>query len=323
MTILYVDRKQIEIRNENGALRIREPNGKSTTVPLGHLERVVVRGDASLSTSVVGAITDAGAGLMILSGRQNRHLATCVGKPHNDVFRRLGQFDAYRDEMARREWSKELVLAKFRAQLRVLEEAKSGRPDKRFVLFKAVGQIEPLVSRIVEQEHLPVGSYLGLEGAAASAYFGAYKTLFPPSLNFLGRRKRPPPDPVNACLSLAYTILHFEAVNCVHEVGLDPMLGLYHEPSYGRESLASDAIEPFRAHIDTWVWEMFRERRLSADHFSRDGEAVLLGKAGRHRFYEAFRPLGAALRRLLRRHLRVVAKQFEERGRSLGNAQNM
>ena len=317
MSVLYVDRKQVQIRAESGTLRVRDPGGKSATVPLAHLERVVVRGDASLSASAIGAITDSGAGLVILSGRQNRHLATCVGAPHKDVLRRLGQFDAYRDTPTRNEWSRKVVHAKLHAQLRVLSEAKLRRADKRLVLHKSIRQIEALSARVSEHGGFSVATCLGIEGAAASAYFGGYKTLFPPSLNFAGRRKRPPPDPVNACLSLAYTLLHFEAVNCAHEVGLDPMLGLFHEPSYGRASLASDAIEPFRPHIDAWVWEMFRERHLTVDHFSNAKDGILLGKAGRRHFYDKFRPLGTALRRLLRRQLGAAAKSFEQRGRNI------
>jgi len=318
MSVLYIDRKQVQIRAESGALRVREPGGKSATVPLSHLERVVVRGDASLSASAIGAITNSGAGLMLLSGRQNRHLAICVGAPHKDVLRRLGQFDAYRDTSARNEWSRKIVCAKLRAQFRVLSEAKSRRADRRLVLHKSMRQIEALAARVSEYGGLSVATCLGVEGAAASAYFRGYKTLFPPSLNFAGRRKRPPPDTVNACLSLAYTLLHFEAVSCAHEVGLDPMLGLFHEPSYGRASLASDAIEPFRPHIDAWVWEMFRERYLTVDHFSHAKDGTLLGKAGRRHFYERFRPLGIALRRLLRRQLGAAATSFERRGRSVG-----
>lgn len=318
MTTLYVDRKDVELRASGGVLEFREPAGRRGSVPLAQLERVVLRGRVALSTSVLGALTDAGAGVLMLSGRQSRHLVTCVGRPHNDVARRLGQFDAYRDPAARARWARALVEAKTRAQLRLLHRALDRRPDKRLRLTRAISQLEPLLIRIADESHPPgIASLRGMEGAAAAAYFEGFRSLFPRSLGFNGRNRRPPRDPVNACLSLGYVMTHFEAVVACHGAGLDPLLGLYHEPAYGRESLAADVIEPLRSHVDEWVWGLFRDRILTRKGFQEDGEAVLLGKAARRRFYERFHPLGIALRRLLRRQMGGAARKFEDKGRAL------
>ena len=124
MTTLYIDRKDIELRVSGGVLEFHEPTGRRGSVPLARLERLVLRGRVQLSTSVLGALTEAGAGVLSLSGRHSRHLATCVGRPHNDVVRRLGQFDAYRDPDARAQWSRTLIAAKTKAQLRLLHRAR-------------------------------------------------------------------------------------------------------------------------------------------------------------------------------------------------------
>ena len=318
MTTLYVDRKDIELRVAGGVLEFREPAGRRGSVPLAQLERVVLRGRVQLSTSVLGALTEAGAGVLSLSGRHSRHLATCVGRPHNDVVRRIGQFDAYRDPDARASWSRALIAAKTKAQARFLRQALERRLDKRRPLTRAIGRIERLQSRISDEAAPPgLASLLGVEGAAAAAYFDGFRALFPRSLRFEGRNRRPPRDPVNACLSLGYTLLHFEAVVACHAVGLDPLLGLYHEPAFGRESLAADVIEPLRPHVDEWVWVLFRERALTAGSFHEADGAVLLGKAGRRHFFARFQPLAMGLRRLLRRQARLAVRAFEERGRGI------
>lgn len=318
MTTLYIDRKDIELRVSGGTLEFHEPTGRRGSVPLARLERLVLRGRVQLSTSVLGALTEAGAGILSLSGRHSRHLATCVGRPHNDVVRRLGQFDTYRDAEARAQWSRALIAAKTKAQLRLLHRTRIQRADKRRPLTRAIQQIEPLLSRITNEAPLPgIASLLGIEGAAAAAYFAGLRALFPPSVHFDGRNRRPPRDPVNACLSLGYTLVHFEAAIACHSAGLDPMLGLYHEPAFGRESLAADAIEPLRPHVDEWVWGLFRDRVLDAKGFREDNGAVLLGKAARRHFYAHFHPLGTALRRLLRQQMRTAAREFEARGRGV------
>ena len=318
MSTLYIDRKDIELRYAGGVIEVHSPAGRRGSIPLVGLQRVVLHGQVRLSTSVIGALAKAGASIGFLGGRRSRYLATCVGKPHNDVQRRLGQFDAYRDAATRAQWARELVKAKIAAQRRLLRKAMAARPDQRYALFRGNRRLDAAYQRVSSSEQaltLPV--LLGIEGAAAAGYFAAYAALFPQSLGFKARRRRPPPDPVNACLSLAYTLLHFEAVSASYAAGLDPMLGLYHEPAYGRESFAADAIEPFRAHVDEWVWGIFRHRVFTDRGFHREGQAVVLGKQARVRFYKHFNPLAEALRRLLRRQVQRTAREFETRGKNL------
>ena len=277
-TTVYIDRNNLELRVTNSILEFYQSTGRRGSVPLAQIERLVLRGKIQLSTSVLGALADSGVGVLVLSGRQNRHLATFVGRPHKDVIRRLGQFDFYRDADARIDWSRNLVISKIQAQHRLLSKALGQRQDKRRILFRGVKLLQNYLKRVDDSEQTSLPQFLGIEGAAANAYFTAFCSLFPPSANFTKRNRRPPRDAVNACLSLGYTLLHQEAVIACHCSGLDPMLGIYHEPSYGRESLASDIIEPLRPHVDEWVWKQFRERNLTVNNFVGDKGAILLNK---------------------------------------------
>jgi len=192
------------------------------------------------------------------------------------------------------------------------------RPDARKTLAETLSALEAALAALEGTDAPPDPARLrGLEGAAARTYFQGLSALFPPALGFVGRNRRPPRDPVNACLSLAYTLLHFEAVRAAHMAGLDPLLGFYHRPAVGRESLASDLIEPLRPHADAWVWEMFRSRSLRAEHFGKEGKACLLGKAGRKIFYQAFEKFARAPRRMLRRQCHLLARYFLDRGAPL------
>ncbi len=300
MGTLYIDRKDVELRQSGRRLEIYEQGRLAGALPIPHLERVVIYSRTRLDTGVLGAFAEHGVGVTVLSPRHAARTGVFVGRPHNDVTRRLAQYRFYLDQSWRDRWAAKLVSRKLRSQHRLLSSALAQRPDRRHGLSRALRALE---ERLAALEAGPtVTRTRGLEGAAAAAYFQGYTSLFAASLDFTGRNRRPPRDPVNACLSLGYTLLHAEAVMASHAAGLDPLLGFYHEPAYGRESLASDLIEPLRPRVDEWVWGLFRDRTLRAEDFAQDKGACLLNKAGRQTFYRAYEAPAGHMRRHLRRY---------------------
>jgi CRISPR-associated protein Cas1 len=316
MATLYLDRKGAALDIDAGSLTVRLGGELVTRIPLVPLERVVLRGDAVLSTRVLVELWRHDIGLLLLSGRHSEATAQLVGRPHDDAVLRLAQYRQAIDAEACRLTARRIVGTKLAAEARLLGRALEVRPDRRKPLTDAINTLARVQARIAnEGEFLDRDSLAGLEGAGAAAYFRAYSALFPEALEFSRRRRRPPPDPVNVCLSLGYTLLHHEAVREVQAVGLDPLLGFLHVPQRGRESLACDLVEPLRPHVDEWVWRCFAERQLRREHFSREkGGACLMGKAGRRLFYDSFEPLVAGLRRLLRRMARSLTADLRRSG---------
>jgi len=226
--------------------------------------------------------------------------------------RRLGQYQTSLNDDLRTPLARWLVLVKVRAQQRLLRDALAARADLRYPLTAALQTLNGIIGQLREDTvALSLASLRGYEGAAAAGYFGGYTHLFADSLNFSGRKKRPPPDPVNVCLSLGYTLLHYDAVRACHTVGLDTMLGFYHDVSFGRESLACDLMEPLRPLMDRWVWQLFRERQLRSEHFSDDNGRCQMNKAGRHCFYGFYESQAGPARRLLRRYGYALAKRHQ------------
>ena len=121
------------------------------------------------------------------------------------------------------------------------------------------------------QEAESMGELLGLEGAAARAYFSSFGRMFKADgadFSFEHRNRRPPRDPVNAVLSYLYGVLVKEAFVTLQAVGFDPYLGFYHQPRFGRPSLALDLMEEFRPAIaDPVVIALFNNRELKKDDF--------------------------------------------------------
>lgn len=145
-------------------------------------------------------------------------------------------------------------------------------------------------------------SLLGIEGMAAKIYFAHFGALLKQApqreaasregaLNFAfeHRNRRPPRDPVNAMLSLAYSLFAKDWTITLAAVGLDPWLGFYHQPRYGRPALALDMMEPFRPLIpDSVVLWSVNNGVISPDDFLCRAGAVALKDDARRKFILAY-----------------------------------
>lgn len=197
------------------------------------------------------------------------------------------------------------------------------KPDARKPFFDAIQTINTIIQTLSVADNVGVGNTTanpdldrlrGHKGAGARAYFTALASVMPPALAFFGRNRRPPRDPVNVCLFLGYTLLHSQAVVACSAAGLDPLLGFYHRPTFGRESLASDLIEPLRPALDLWVWELLRSRTLREEHLTQDKGACLMGKAGRSVFYAQWIARSKLWQRWLRLQCQPLARSLRHQG---------
>ncbi|MCS6953258.1 MAG: CRISPR-associated endonuclease Cas1 [Bryobacterales bacterium] len=306
MATLYLDRSGLELREDSDCVAVYEGGHKRRSVPLRMLERVVILGNVQLSSRLLARLAARQIGVIVLDRRRGEARTASLWLGGGDARRRLAQYRAYQDENWRRDWSRRLVRRKLASQRAFLLAAAEERPSLRHPLHAAAETLAQLLERLRRPEPLERETIRGWEGAGAAAYFAAYCRLFPPALEFHDRNRRPPQDPVNACLSLAYTLAHYQACCIAAAAGLDPAIGFYHELTHGRESLACDLVEPVRPRIEAWVWRMFRQRRLRAEHFRRYAGACLLGKAGRSIFYEDYELVSADWGRLERRWCRAL-----------------
>jgi CRISPR-associated protein Cas1 len=133
----------------------------------------------------------------------------------------------------------------------------------------------------------------GHEGQAAAIYFAHYAGIFKSKLaqefDVNGRQRRPPPDPINSCLSMAYTMLTHECVASLRLASLEPSIGAFHASRPGRPALALDLMEPFRPLIaDSITISAFNRGELTEGHFLRTAAGCVLTDAGRRAFFDAY-----------------------------------
>jgi len=306
MKTLFVEKKAMEIRYERASLLLYHQGKRVTSVPLSQLERIVVAPHVALAAGVLGLIAEKEVALLVVNSRYPNRTALLAGAMTGDVQRRLKQYQLQQNDVFRLHWAIKLVQLKTLRQYRFLLKLSMKRPDLRLPLTKAVTALKNIKHDLVESEISSLSSLRGKEGAAAAIYFKAFVQVFPAALGFTGRNRRPPKDPVNACLSLAYTLFYQEAVNAIKTTGLDPALGCLHEPYYNRDSLACDLLEPLRPLIDAWIYGLFNQQSLRQEDFTLT-DICLLHSAGKQRFYEAFRIKVYAFRRLLRQYAHYSA----------------
>ena len=312
MSTLIVDRRKADIEDDGDRLVVRVAGERVGTVPLAPLERVILPASARIGTRLLARLSEKGIGVLILSGRRRLPNVTLHSRKAGDWRLQQAQLRAQDDPAFRDAVACSLVLGKLEGQARLLDDF-----DPTLGAVRAACRRLDAALTGIRAAPPPRQRLLGIEGAAAAAYFDALGAVLPRALGFAGRNRQPPRDPFNVCLSLGYTLLHAEATRIAAARGLDPDLGLYHEPRPGRASLASDLIEPLRPALDRWVVRQFRSGALRPEQFSRKGSHCLMGKAGRKRYYRGFEDAAPPWRRLLRRMVHRLAGELSRRAEGL------
>jgi CRISPR-associated protein Cas1 len=120
----------------------------------------------------------------------------------------------------------------------------------------------------------------GIEGTAASVYFGVFDLLVSANKEhffFKERSRRPPLDNMNALLSFLYTLLVHDAESALEGVGLDPAVGFLHRDRPGRPSLALDLMEEFRAYLaDRLALSLINRQQIKPDGFTRSESGAVV-----------------------------------------------
>lgn len=281
-------REGIRVGVRGQSVRVTDKDGELVRdLPLANVESLAVLGSVQISTQALTVFADHEVPVAFLSAG--------------------GRLVAMMDPLGP-------VSAAVRgAQIRLLD-----RPEKTLELARAV-----TVAKIANQRTLlmrnhsalpsRVGSDLqdcvadaersttldelrGHEGNAAAIYFAHFAGMLKKGVAEIaarfdsnGRQRRPPPDPVNAVLSFAYSMLANECVAACRLASLEPTLGSLHATRPGRPALALDLMEPFRPLIaDSIAVSAFNRGELTEGHFLNTAAGCALTDAGRKGFFSAY-----------------------------------
>ncbi len=153
-----------------------------------------------------------------------------------------------------------------------------------------IREMKRLAVRAAKVEDVP--TLLGLEGAAARWYFGAFATMLKrdsADFDFTTRNRRPPKDPVNCLLSYLYGQLVRECTVAAFSVGLDPYVGVLHKPRFGRPAMGLDVAEEFRPLVaDSVAITLINTGEIRPHDFVTRAGSCALTTVGRRKVLKAF-----------------------------------
>ncbi len=286
---LYLNSQGARLGKSGGVLQIKDEKTVLQEVRIGEICQVSLMGNVQISTQAVQSLCEAEVPICYFS-MGGWFYGITTGLNQKNVFLRRSQFRLSEEEYFARALARRLVAGKIRNQ-RTMLQRNHVEPDRN-----AITGLKEMAERA--ESAAALDELLGIEGNAARLYFGQFagmiktddgEAMAEMGFEFEKRNRRPPRDPVNALLSLAYSLLAKDLTVACYAVGFDPYIGYYHQPRFGRPALALDLMEPFRPLIaDSAVLTAINTGMVTARDFVRVGGSVALTAGGRKGFFRAY-----------------------------------
>ena len=300
---LYLNSQGFSLGKSGEVLQAKDKGKLVQEFRLHDVSQVNVMGNIQVTTQAIHSLLQAEVPLVYFSYGGWFHGMTQGVGLKNIMWRREQFRAADRPEFCLR-LARSLVSAKIQNQRTLLMRNHIEPPSKAIQFIKTL--------KWESERAESLASLLGIEGLAARIYFEHFGGMIKVDrdeavqsrpiegssgeasegwlrFDFEGRNRRPPRDPVNALLSLGYSLLSKDLTVTCASVGLDPYLGFYHQPRFGRPSLALDLMEPFRPLVvDSAVITAINNRMIVPEHFVSAGDAVALTVEGRKAFFRAY-----------------------------------
>jgi CRISPR-associated protein Cas1 len=311
--VLVVQTPGAQIGQRGEQLIVTVKGEEQRKIPGQQVRAIYCYGAVQMTAQAVETCLDLGIDVAYFSPA-GRFIGLLRGLPASGVDARRGQYRLFELPGVRLQLAREVVRAKIHNQ-RVMLMRNGDVPDRVLSLMAGF--------RDATESARDMTELLGIEGNAAAIYFEQFETMLKQredwKFDWRGRNRRPPRDPVNALLSLGYSMLAKELTGVCHAVGLDPFLGFMHQPRYGRPALALDLMEEFRPLVaDSVAISLLNRGELGPEDFIKSANGTFLNDRGRKAFWEAwFRRLDTEVshpefeyKMAYRRMLEVQARQM-------------
>ena len=278
MAILYMTQQGAVLHKSGNRVIIKKEREVLQEIPIVQLDEVVIFGNGHITTPTIGYLLQKNIPVAFLSsrGKYKGKLQPAYAK---DTRIRQQQYAVAADPAQCLALAKCFVRGKLTNAIRFARRQRSQNAAVKSALDTARKTLE----RLERAESLE--SLLGYEGTGTAAHYRAFRQFLTQDWGFTARQFRPPPDPINAMLSLGYTLLHNHVYTFINVVGFDPYCGYFHQPKHGHAALASDLMEEFRQIIvDGYVLSLVNNNRIRPDDFEQTNKGPRFTKEALDRF---------------------------------------
>jgi len=292
LNTLYVTTADSYLSLDGETVVVSQGDNMLGRIPLHNIEGIIYFGYKGASPALMGACAEREIGLTFMTPG-GRFLARSSGPTRGNVVLRQTQLIWSCDPIRAVEVGCMFLTGKIYNSRWVLERTLRDH-SQRVSAQRLRNAIDRLKDALAAMEGgVSADGLMGLEGSAAKAYFEVFDEMIlrnKDGFHFDGRNRRPPLDPVNAMLSLCYTLLAGDAASALEAVGLDPYIGFLHQIRPGRKSLALDLLEELRAPLaDRFILSQINLGSITPDDFqTKENGAVMLRDDGRQKLLAAW-----------------------------------
>ncbi len=281
MSVIYVKEQGALVQKSGERIIISKGASTLLEAPVIQMENIALIGNVQITTQALHMLMEKGIDVSYFS-YSGRYLGHAAAEASKNIFLRFQQYGFYLDEKKRLDMAKLIVRNKIQNQMAIIRGHRweNSEHDWKKDLEQMERHQQTLTDKISPNE------VLGVEGICSNIYFGAFGQMLKCDFEFHGRNRRPPKDPINVIISLAYTFLTKEMCSALDAESFETYLGFLHGIRYGRKSLALDMIEEFRQPmIDRFVLLLFNKHMVGKYDFEFPGEGdVVLNEDGFRKF---------------------------------------
>jgi len=269
LNILYIQTQGMYLHQEGETVVVEKERQVVARLPIHTLCGIVCFGNVLCSPFLLGLCGERGVHVSFLT-EHGRFLARVEGPVSGNVLLRIAQMRAAEDKAHAMSIASNFVAGKISNTRTILQRRlRDHGPDAE--CEQAVFNLANLIRSLRNAEN--IDKIRGIEGEAASCYFNVFNKLIltqQSSFAIKNRNRRPPLDPTNALLSFLYTLLAHDCTGALESVGLDPQIGFLHALRSGRDSLALDLMEEFRAPLaDRLAISLINLQQLTSKSFKK------------------------------------------------------
>lgn len=281
MAVIYIKEQGATVQKMGERIVVTKNQAKLLDIPVIQIENIAVIGNVQITTLALHMLMERGVDVSYLT-YGGKFLGSTAAEASKNIFLRFEQYRFYMDDDRRLSMAKVITHNKISNQIEILRQHK--RKDRTYDWERDIREMTRIQGALHEKG--TANEILGVEGICSNIYFGAFGHMLDCDFTFNGRNRRPPRDPVNVIISLAYTMLTKEVSNALDAESFEPYLGFLHGIRYGRKSLALDIVEEFRQPVvDRLVIILFNKRMIGRYDFDEISEdRVVLSEDGFKKF---------------------------------------